>query len=99
MPTKVRIKDYGDMHLLVITEHKSFNSLPEDTILDWSKFKAFADDKIKVAKMMIFVLDGVENIVGKGENAGYWHFIIFPQFFQKASFLVVVKSRDCMVKN
>ena len=23
----------------------------------------------------------LENIVGKGENAGYQHFVLFPQFF------------------
>ena len=28
----------------------------------------------------------VENIVGKGENAGYLHFLHFPQCFLKASF-------------
>ena len=27
----------------------------------------------------------IENIVGKGENAGYQHFLLFPQCFQKAS--------------
>ena len=31
---------------------------------------------------MIPDLDRVENIVGKGENAGYQHFLIFPQCFQ-----------------
>ena len=31
---------------------------------------------------MLFVLDRVENIVGKGENAGYQHFLLFPQCFQ-----------------
>ena len=30
------------------------NSLPDEKILDWYKLKAFADDKIKLAKMMIF---------------------------------------------
>ena len=25
--------------------------------------------------------EGLENIVGKGENAGYQHFVIFPQCF------------------
>ena len=29
----------------------------------------------------------VENIVGKGENAGYEHFLHFPKCFQNASFL------------
>ena len=33
-----------------------------------------------------FVPDGIENIVGKGENAGNQHFLLFPQCFQKASF-------------
>ena len=34
---------------------------------------------------MIFLYDRVENIVGKGENPGYQHFLLFPQSFQKAS--------------
>ena len=29
-----------------------------------------------------FVFHRVENIVGKGENAGYQHFLLFPQCFQ-----------------
>ena len=62
------------------------NSLPNDKILEWSTLKAFADDKLKVAKIMISVLDSIENIVGKGENAGYQHFLLFLQCFQKASF-------------
>ena len=32
----------------------------------------------------IFFLGRVENIVGKGENAGYQLFLLFPQCFQKA---------------
>ena len=32
-----------------------------------------------------FDLGGIENIVGKEENAGYQHFLLFPQGFQKAS--------------
>ena len=32
-----------------------------------------------------FVLLSVENIVGKGGNAGYQHFLLFPQCFQKDS--------------
>ena len=31
-------------------------------------------------------LGRTENIVGKGENAGHQHFLLFPQCFQKASF-------------
>ena len=36
--------------------------------------------------MIISVFDRVENIVEKGESAGYQHFLLFPQCFQKASF-------------
>ena len=71
------------------------NSLPNDKILAWSKFKAFADDKINEAKMMIFVFHRVENIVRKGENAGYLHFLLFPQCFQIASFSGPSRSGLC----
>ena len=63
-----------------------FNSFPNNKILDWFKLKALADDNSYVAQMMISVFDRVENIVGKGENAGYQHFLLFPQCFQKLSF-------------
>ena len=41
--------------------------------------------------MMIFVFDRVENIVGKGENAGYECSLLFLQCFQKTSFLKALK--------
>ena len=71
-----------------------FNSLPNDKILDWSKLKAFADNKINLIKRSKYVSVWVENIVEKGENAHFQHFLLFPQGFQKASFLRVVKIRD-----
>ena len=61
------------------------NSLSNDNFLDWTKFKAFADDNLNVSGIMTFVIDRVENIVGKGENAGIQHFLLFPNCFQKAS--------------
>ena len=64
---------------------ESFNSLPNNKILDWSKLKAYADDKINVTEKLKFVMGKVENFVGKGENAGYQHFLLFLQCFQKAS--------------
>ena len=36
---------------------------------------------------MIYVFDRAENIVEKGENAGYQHFLLFPQCFHKATSL------------
>ena len=65
----------------------SLNSLRNDKILNLSKLKALADDKINVAKMIIYVFDRAENIVEKGENAGYQHFLLFPQCFHKATSL------------
>ena len=37
-------------------------------LLDVAKLKAFADDKLNVAKMMTSLLDGVENTVGKADK-------------------------------
>ena len=45
--------------------------------------KAFASDKINVTYKLKFVLGMVENLLGKGENAGYQHFLLFPKGFQK----------------
>ena len=42
--------------------------------------------------MIISVFDSVANIVGKGENAGYQHFLLFPQCFEKASIPDTSKS-------
>ena len=65
------------------TSH-SINPLPNDKILLQSKLKAFADNKLKVIQLAKFVMDKIENIVGKEENAGYQHFLLLPQCFQKA---------------
>ena len=48
-----------------------FNSLPNDKTLDWSKLKAFADDKIYKIIELKFGLESVENSVANGDNAGY----------------------------
>ena len=63
----------------------SFNFLPNNKFLDWSKLKAFADNKRNLAEKLKFILGRVENIVGKGENVGFQHFFLFPQCFQMAS--------------
>ena len=35
---------------------------------------------------MKFALEMTENIVGKGENAGYQHYLLFSQYFQRFHF-------------
>ena len=61
------VPDY--MYLYSVTRIEGINSLPNNNFLDWTKFKAFADDKLNVAKIVIYFFDRVENIMGKGENA------------------------------
>ena len=69
--------------------------LPNDKILELTELKAFADDKLNVARITISLFDRVENTVGKGENAGYQHFLLFPQYFPKPSSLGCLKSGLC----
>ena len=58
--------------------------LPNNKNFDMTKLKAFADDKLNVAKMMISLLNRKENNVGKGENAGHQqHFLFSPWCFPK----------------
>ena len=59
----------------------ALNPVPNDKILDLSKLKAFADNNLNVNKKFKFALGRAEKIVGKGENAGYQHFLLFPQCF------------------
>ena len=47
------------------------------------QIQSSADNKINLTQNLKFVLGNVENILGKGENAGYQHFLLFPKCFQK----------------
>ena len=57
-----------------------------DKILDLSQLKAISDDKVNLTQNLKCVCGRVENIVKKRENAGYRHFLLFPQSFQKFPF-------------
>ena len=50
-------------------------------VMGYSKLKAFPDNKMSMTRKLKFDLGMVENIVGKGENAGYQHFLHYPQCF------------------
>ena len=54
-----------------------FNPFPNDRILDMTKLKAFTDDNLNVAKMMIYLFNRVE-------NTGNQPFLLFPLCFQKS---------------
>ena len=72
-------------------------SLSDDKIRALSELTAFADDKSDVNQSIKLVFHRVQNIVGKGENAGHQHFLLFPQCF-KLDFLAGEKSLDYVVK-
>ena len=55
--------------------------LPKD---ENQNIKILQTTKCSVTKKLTFGLGRVENILGKGENAGYQHFLLFPKCFQKA---------------
>ena len=47
--------------VLYLLGGKGFNHLLNNKILDMTKLKAFADDKLNIAKMMISLFDRAEN--------------------------------------
>ena len=69
------------------------NSLPLIKILDWSKLKAFADDKRMLTDDLNFVLGWVENIVGKKKILVTSIFFCFLHGVQKPSFSRLLKIR------
>ena len=80
------------MHEVII------NPFLNHKILDWSKLKALTDDKVHVTQKLKFVSNRVENIVGKVENAGYEHFLLFTQCFQKGFYLKSCKNQGLFGK-
>ena len=67
------------------------NPLSKDKSLDMTKLKAY--DKLKVAKLMIFLFDRVEN-TGKRRTCWYPAFSPFSKVFSIASLFRVFKSQD-----
>ena len=69
------------------------NPFSNNIFLDWNKLKVFPDNKLNAGKIKISVFERVENIVGKEENAGCQHFLLFPQCFQKSSLSGLLKVK------
>ena len=94
---KTSTSDLFQIHLDI--NEKGFNSLTNIKLCDSSKLKVIADDKVNVTLKQKFLLGWLENIVGKGENAGNQHFLLkFPSMFSKGFFFRVVKCQDFVVK-
>ena len=60
-----------------------------------SKLKEIAAVNFKVAQIVQFFYDGVENIVGKEENCGYLHFLLVSQCLNKPFSKCHLKSVLC----
>ena len=73
---------YAESSRRSIYAHQPFTNRQ---ILNGTELKALADDKFNDAKMSVSVHERVENIVGNGVDAGYQHFLLFPQCFTKPS--------------
>ena len=60
--------------------------------------KAFTDEKVALADIIMFIFNKIGNIVKKGVNAGYQHFLLFPQCFPIGIYSGSKKSWDFVVK-
>ena len=84
----------------------AFIDIPKTIVEHISKRQNFGRDQIesvsrgqiKCIKMVISVFDRVENIGGKGENAGYHHFSPFPPIFFKKPLTMGSKNHGLFVK-
>ena len=70
---------------------RELNPSPNDRILDRSKLKAFADDKINLTEKLKLVFRRVENMVTSIFSFSHSVFKSLP--------FRVVKSWDCVVKS
>ena len=73
--------------LLITHSHTQKKGLDE--------MEAFADDKLNVTKMIIFVFDRIENIVGKGEIACTSNFSFSHNVFKRLLFQTRQKMTFC----
>ena len=76
---------------------RCINSLPSNKILDLSKFKAFADDKMNETQKLKFAFETVESLWEK-EKIMVTSIFSFSTMFSKGYILRVVESRNCAVK-
>ena len=72
----------------------NFQSFTKQQDFGRDKIESICRQKLSVATMMIFLCDRVENTVGKEENAGYQHFLLFLQHFPKPSSLFSSSPRE-----
>ena len=81
------------LRLRIDTTRVDIKTLPNNKFLDWSKLKAFADDKISDLKNEIYFGNGRKYF---GKRRKCWS--PFSTILEKASFSRLL-SGDCVVKS
>ena len=66
--------------------------------------KTFVNNKFNLTKNMNYAPRRLENIVGKGENAGHQHFLLFSQCFKMTfpgslKVWIVLQKVNFMIRN
>ena len=59
---------------------------PKQQILDSLKYKTFVQNIFNSGTNKLYHVYRTENIVEKGENAGYHNFLLFQEYFLEPSF-------------
>ena len=86
-----QVKGYGDSDCLFVGKQvrndtsikiKPFTKQWNFTLV---QIKSICRWQNKCDSKIDFFVGVVENMLGKGENAGYQHFLLFPKYFQKPS--------------
>ena len=72
-----------------------FHPISNDKILDWSKWKAFTENKLDMAQIggICRIYERADNIIGNGENASILPFS--PHCFRKTFSSGLIKFRIC----
>ena len=82
----------------MICLYQLLHPLPNDKFLDWSKLKAFVDEKINATQKWNFLGGNGRKHCGKRGKCWLPAFSPFPTMFSKAFIFRVVKSLDCVVE-
>ena len=82
------------MYILSNVEQNGNKPCPNDNIINVTKLKALADDKLNGAKMTISLFDRVKKNCGKRKKCWLPAFSPFPTVFSKSFSFRVVKSPD-----
>ena len=61
-----------------------------EIVFQFGSLKFVLWESVNMDQMIGFVFDEEEKIVGKGENIGNQHFLLFPQCLQKTLFLSLI---------